>query len=195
MKFLSTMLILLGANVSYAASGLFIEPYVAYEKSTAEVDLGSVQPDGDLEGWGGGLRLGSHFNDVFFVGVDGLYSELDLKDDSDDDNDLDTKSWLIGPVVGFQTPYAGIRVWAAYYLVGKIEMDRTDDSYNIGYKDPKIWKFGAGVRAGPVSLNAEYLTGKYTTFEVDNLGPLTGDYDNEATREGFLVSVSFPFSL
>jgi hypothetical protein len=195
MKFLSVMFIFLSASISYSASGLFIEPYFAYEKSTAEVDLGPLQPDGDLEGWGAGIRLGAHVNDVFFAGIDGIYSDLALKDDSDDNNDLDTRSWLLGPVVGMQTPYAGVRVWIAYYLLGKIDMDRTDDSYNIGYKDPKIWKLGAGVRAGPVSLNAEYLTGKYTTFEVDNLGPLTGDYDNEAKREGFLVSVSFPYSL
>lgn len=199
MKIVSMLVLLLGAAPSFAKDGgFFIEPYIGYEKSNAELkltDSSTLNPDGELKGWGAGLRVGGHVGDIVFMGVDGLYSEQELRDESSDSRHLDTKSWLVGPVVGVQTPYAGIRVWAAYYLLGEIELDRESEAANLGFKDPRILKVGAGVRAGPVSINAEYMNGKYTKFQTRNLGPFTGTTDAEVEKDGYMVSVSFPFSL
>lgn len=197
MKLIILLVSMFGVSTSYAASGgLFIEPYATYETGTAEMDLGlDGNPDGDLEGWGAGLRFGLHAGDIFFVAVDGMYSEPDFKDDSGDSFDFDTKSWLLGPVVGLQTPYAGVRVWAGYMIAGEITLDKTDDAFNIAYKDPKILKLGAGIRVGVVSLNLEYLQGKYEKIEVKNAGPFSGDYNSDLDRDSYVLSVSFPFSM
>ncbi|MCB0349473.1 MAG: hypothetical protein KDD37_11605 [Bdellovibrionales bacterium] len=197
MKILTTLILVMLTSHSYAASGgLFVEPYATYESGTAEMNLGTDgDPDGDLEGWGAGLRLGLHAGDIFFVGLDGMYSEPDFKDDSGDSFDFDTKSWLLGPVVGLQTPFAGLRIWGAYMLAGEIELDKTDDAFNIAYKDPKIFKLGAGLRIGVVSLNLECLSGTYEKVEVKNAGPFSGTYDSELDRDSYILSLSFPFSL
>lgn len=200
-KLLILAALTLGTSAAYAQSndgGLFIEPYVGYEKSDGELRLfnsSALSPDGELKGWGAGLRFGAHMNDIVFIGVDGQYAEQELRDEGADSRHLDTKSWLIGPVVGAQTPYYGVRVWAAYYLLGEIELDRDSEAANLGFKDPRILKVGAGVRAGPVSLNLEYMNGKYTKFQTRNVGPFTGTTDAEVKKDGYMVSVSFPFSL
>ncbi len=177
--------------------GLFLEPSVTYEHGTGKIDFRSIaQPDGDLKGLGLGLRFGGHFNDIVFLALDTAYSEPQFTDQNGD-FDYDLKSWLAGITLGAQTPFAGVRVWGSYIPFGEVKLDgRGANDSNIKYKDPKLYKLGAGLRVAMVSVNLEYLDGEYTTMEVMNAGSLlSGDYRGNADRESWILSVSFPFSL
>jgi hypothetical protein len=183
------------SGTSYAhRGGLFLEPSVFYETGKGHVDWhGILGSDGDLKGPGIGLRFGVHANDILFVAVDGMFSKPDF---TTSHFDFDTKSWLAGVTVGAQTPYYGIRAWGSYMPFGQITLDGRGDSPNVRFTDPKIWKLGAGIRYRFLSVNVEYLNGKYDSVDILNVGPLTGNYASaKATRNSWLLSVSFPLSL
>lgn len=188
------------SSISYAQradGGLFLEPSLIYEHGKGEIDFKSIaQPDGDLKGWGLGLRFGGHVSDILFLALDTSYSEPEFKDENGNFN-YDLKSWLAGVTLGAQTPVVGLRVWGSYIPFGEVTLDgRDSNDTNIKYKEPQMWKAGAGFRVGVVSLNLEYLSGKYKTLEVKNAGSLlSGDYNGDAKRESWLASVSFPLSL
>jgi hypothetical protein len=182
-----------------SAGGLFLEPSLFYEQGTAQVDLGGfAQPSGELKGAGVGLRFGGHINDVVFLALDGSYSKPKFTDKNSIHNyDADISSWLVGATVGAQTPYYGIRVWGSYIPFGMAKLEgSSEDSPTVRWKDPQIWKFGAGVYVWYVSINLEYMTGKYTKAEVLNTGFLNGDYSaGDTRRNSWLLSVSFPLAL
>lgn len=186
-----------GDTSSVDSGGLFLEPSLIYEQGKGEIDFKSIaQPDGDLKGWGLGLRFGGHVSDTLFLAVDTMYSEPEFTDENGN-FDYDLKSWLAGITLGLQTPVAGLRVWGSYIPFGEIKLDgRGSNDSNIKYKEPQMWKVGAGFRVSVVSINLEYLSGDYTKLEVENAGSLlTGDYKGDATRESWLASVSFPLAL
>lgn len=178
------------------SGGLFLEPAITYESGKGEMDFGSAgKPDGDLKGAGLGLRFGGHVSDIFFLALDANYSEPEFSDENGD-FDFDLKSWTAGVTVGLQTPVVGLRVWGGYIPFGEIELDgRGSNQSNVTYKDPDMWKLGAGFRVGIVSLNLEYLTGTYGKLNVRNAGLITGTYDQEANRDSWIASVSFPLAL
>lgn len=178
-------------------AGFFLEPSILYETGEGKIDFKSIaQPDGDLKGAGVGLRLGSHFKDVFFIALDAAYSEPEFTDDNGN-FDYDLKSWLAGVTVGLQTPVAGLRVWGGYVPFGEIKFEgRGSNDTTVKYKDPQLWKLGAGLRIKAISLNLEYLNGDYTKLQVENAGSLlSGSYDGDATRESWIASISFPLAL
>jgi hypothetical protein len=177
--------------------GLFLEPSLFYETGKGEIDWGSINAaDGNIKGLGVGLRFGVHISDIVFIAADGMYSKPKFTDDSGNNFDAKTKSWLAGLTVGAQTPYYGIRVWGGYMPFGQIELDGRNTSTNVRFTEPKIWKFGAGIRYNIVSINLEYLNGKYNSMDALNAGFLTGNYSSAtATRNSWIVSVSFPLAL
>jgi hypothetical protein len=178
-------------------AGLFIEPSVTYENGKGAIDFASLaQPDGNLKGYGLGLRFGGHISDVLFLALDGSYSKPKFEDENGNFS-YDLKSWLLGVTLGLQTPVAGLRVWGSYIPVGEMSLaGRGANDSNIKYKDPRLWKVGVGLRVKVISLNLEYLTGDYTTLQVENAGSvLSGNYDGDFTRKSWIASVSFPFAL
>jgi hypothetical protein len=178
------------------AGGLFVEPYAFYENGTGTLDFGSFgDQDGDLKGWGAGLRFGGHVADIFFIALDGQFSKPEFTSDSGN-FDFDLNSWLAGVTVGLQTPVAGLRVWGSYLPLGILKLDgKGSNDANIKYKDPKIFKVGAGFYVAAISINLEWMSGKYDTLEIDNAGLITGDYDGNAERKSLLLSLSFPLAL
>jgi hypothetical protein len=201
MSFITVLLTLSAAPTLFAQDsskgGLFLEPSLKYEQGKGQIDFKSIaQPDGDLKGWGLGLRAGGHVSDILFLALDASYSQPKFTDENGN-FDYDLKSWLLGVTLGAQTPVVGLRVWGSYLPLGEITMDgRGSNDTNIAYKDPKIWKVGAGFRVSMVSLNLEYMRGDYTKLAVKNAGSLlSGDYNGDATRQSWIASVSFPLAL
>lgn len=187
----------LAQDGSGTSGGLFLEPSLTYEQGKGEIDFKSIaQPDGDLKGWGLGLRFGGHVSDILFLALDANYSQPKFTDDNGN-FDYDLKSWLLGVTLGAQTPVAGLRVWGSYIPLGEVTLDgRGSNDTNVVYKEPQIWKIGAGFRVSMVSINLEYMQGDYTKLHVKNAGTLlSGDYDGDATRKSWIASVSFPLAL
>lgn len=179
--------------------GLFIEPMLTYEKSDAEVDYPSPlgSSEGEQHGFGAAARLGFHVYESIFVALDGRYSRLDFEDD---DNDYVTtgNSYNYGATLGFQVPSdVGIRVWGTYVLGGQLDPDK-DNGIDLKFKDGHGYRLGAGILLGTVSLNLEYQKITYDKTEVEEVGDLDPDIENddfEMISDGYVVSVSFPIAL
>lgn len=182
-----------------AQAGLFVEPMVTYENGDTETNFPAPfsNSTGKVEGYGVGARLGVHFLESFFVGVDGRYSMPNFKDSSINYSAKATQ-YNLGPVVGVQMPVLGIRIWGSYIASGELNPDM-DGSTDVKYTDGKGSRVGVGFRVAMVSINAEYQQIKYdkTTLE-DGGGIFTPGttFDNvNLENKTWLVSVSFPLEL
>lgn len=177
--------------------GLFIEPMLTYENGDAEVDLPSPfnSSDSSVDGFGIGGRLGFHFLESVFVGIDGRYSKPTYKND-DTNISTDATAYNYGPVVGIQLPTPlGIRVWAGYIAGGQMDLEE-DQGVDLKFKDGSGYRIGGGIKLALVSLNLEYQQMNYKETELEDAGIFTGTTnDVDQKNSSYVFSVSFPFSL
>ena len=178
------MLSFLCINVAQAEDkqGLFVEPGITYEMGDGD--------NSEITGLGVSARFGFHLNEAFFVGIDGRYSKLDFKTD-DNRYSASGDSFNYGPVVGFQMPDLGLRVWGAYVVDSMIDPDQ-DGGIDFKIEDGSGYRIGAGFRISSVSLNLEYQKLTYDTLTVD--APLlpAGSFGTEIESDSWIASVSFP---
>lgn len=187
------------ANTNYGKSkaGLFLEPGITYQSQDTKVNYGGAlgESSGKNNGFGLGLRLGMHINEMFFAGVDGRYG-LTRFEDSAVNTDVNARSYDLAPVIGFQMPDIGIRFWGSYVLWGEIDPDKvTSTTFNYDAKLSKAngYRVGAGFHLYSFSLNLEYQDLKYDSVDVDVFGTTASAKD--ATSKGLVFGVSFPIEL
>lgn len=179
--------------------GLFVEPFISYERSDAKVEYPSPlgSSDGEQNGFGAGARLGFHVYESLFIGLDGRFSRLDFED-NDNDYVASGNSYNYGATAGLQIPTdIGLRVWGTYVLGGQVDPDK-DNNIDLKFKDGSGYRLGAGILLGTVSLNLEYQKITYDKTEVEELGsldPNAESSDFKMKSDGYVVSVSFPISL
>lgn len=177
--------------------GLFIEPMLTYENGEAEVDLPSPfgSSDSSVDGFGIGARLGFHFLESVFIGLDGRYSRPNYKNDDTDINS-EASAYNYGPVVGIQMPTPlGIRVWAGYIAGAQMDVEE-DEGVDIKFKDGSGYRVGGGIKLALVSLNLEYQQISYNETELSDAGIFSGSSSNvDQTNKSFIFSVSCPISL
>lgn len=187
-KFAFIAMLFVVPAVSNAA--FFFEPGVTYQSHDIKVMSGLGDSSGTNKGLGLGLRLGTHFSDLLFAGVDARYAMTKFEDSSANSS-ADAKNMDLAPFIGVQMPIVGLRFWAAYTLWGEIDPDSS------GGLDPKLEKanglrLGAGFHILMVSLNLEYQDLKYDDVSVGTpLGNVSADH---ATAKGVSLGVSFPLS-
>jgi hypothetical protein len=180
--------------------GFFIEPGISYELGDVKAKTATVVPGitddstGEANGLGVLARVGFHINDTIFVAADGRYSflkqELSLYDGK-----TDAKAWQLAPVVGIQTPIAGVRAWAGYIAAAELDPDGAN-GWDIKYEKGQGWLVGAGLRVKAFSINLEYKNIQYDRMVAqNNPGPAIGDTDIEGEDRAWVASVSFPFAL
>ena len=178
--------------------GLFVEPAVTYETSSSSVNYPSPLSDssGDLKGFGLGARLGFHFFEAFFIGLDGRYAMPKFTDSSTNYSATATGyNW--GPVVGMQMPIVGLRIWASSVLGGELDPEKSG-SYDVKFTEAKGYRVGAGFRIASISLNLEYQDLKYGSSILQEAGPFTvgTSFSNvNLNNKSWLASVSFPIEL
>jgi hypothetical protein len=185
------------AKAAIDGIGLFVEPGVTYERGNTRTDWPSVLNDSTGESNGLGLmgRLGVHFVDIVFVGLDGRYSMPSFKDSSVNYS-ADATQFNWGPVVGVQTPVLGLRVWGGYVVGGWLD-PKASGSLDVKLEDAEGYRVGAGFRVLMLSVNLEYQQLKYGKVNVENAGGFSfGSFDSvKPKNDSWIVSVSFPFDL
>ena len=178
------------------AGGLFVEPAVTYETGKVDVSYSSPLSDSseDLKGFGLGLRIGGHVYESVFLAVDGRYSRPTY-DSSALGDSATANAYNAGLTLGVQTPVAGLRVWGTYILTGSLDPEKIN-SVDVKFNDLKGYRIGAGLYIASFSVNLEYQDAKYDSTTVQELGPLSGNFDSITGRDkSYILSVSFPVSL
>ena len=201
MKLLPAALMLVLSTAAYAENkgGLFIEPMLTYERGQGEVNFPAPinSSDTDIDGFGVGARLGFHVLESVFIGADGRYS-LPRFQDSSLNQDIKSKAWNYGPVVGVQMPTTiGLRVWASYILDASIDPEK-DKKVDEKFTSGNGYRIGAGVKLGITSVNLEYQNIKYDKTEISEVGAFSPGFsrsDIELENSSWILSVSFPIAL
>jgi hypothetical protein len=193
----SVFVVGLGASFSAQAQehqgGLFVEPGVFYDTGTTTTQYPTGDSGGTSKGFGVAGRLGFHIGEAFFVAADARYS---MPKFSDGRIDASGDAYQVGPVVGLQTPVAGLRVWAEYIAQAQLDPGGSNN-FDLKFKNGTGFGVGGGFRILAVSLNLEYQRLNYGTTEVQNAGLFSNvDTDNTKLKnEAWIASVSFPIEL
>lgn len=183
------------SNSSTLKSGLFIEPSITYDLGGSTTDYPSPfqKADGDINGFGLGARLGVHVQDALFAGIDGRFSFPTFKENTLN-YDTNAKALNLAPVIGFQMPDIGIRVWGSYILLASLDPD-AKNGLDLKYSDGTGYRIGAGFRVAMVSLNLEYQHLKYDKTTLESIGSFTtnSSFNNvKLSSNSWIVSVSSP---
>lgn len=196
---LPTILMIISNVANAEGAGLFVEPILTYERGRGDVNFPSPFSSADtkIDGFGIGARVGLHVLESIFVGADGRYSMPNFKDNKLN-QDVNAKSWNIGPVVGVQMPtIVGLRMWAGYVLAGQIDPDKGQNVKET-FKSGNGYRVGAGMKVAMVSLNIEYQHVTYDDTTLEEVGIFTPNStrsDVELTNNSTVLSVSFPIAL
>lgn len=179
-------------------SGIFVEPSLTYELGDSKTNYPAPlsNSSGEISGFGLGGRGGFHVNEAIFVGLDGRYSFTKFKD-SNVNYDADATGYNLAPVVGFQMPDIGLRVWGSYVVMGELNPEESR-GWDVKYTDAMGPRIGAGFRIASISVNLEYQDLKYDKATLEAVGPFNpGDsFDNvELSNKSWIASVSFPLEL
>ncbi len=178
--------------------GFYIEPMVSAIREDSNLNsrgLGA-NTSGTSEGYGAGLRIGGHVSEVLFLGVDGRYAKMKQSDNFYDKSASNV--YNVAPMLGVQTPIWGIRLLAGYVLLGENSFDANNQGVKLKFTEPRGWRLGAGLHAGPVGINLEYQDLKYNKAEVQSLGSVasnTNVSDIDESTKGYALSLSFPIEL
>lgn len=180
---------------SPAMANFYVEPSITYQKADNEVKWPSPlnSSTGDSKGFGFGLKLGFHINDVFFAGLDGHYSKPKFTNSATDYDATATETHY-GAVIGAQMPVAGLRLWGGYVFGGELDPEKSG-AVDVKFKDAKGPKIGVGFKVMMVSLNVEYAELEYDKSVLQEVGPISGSFDSKLTNKMGMISVSMPLTL
>lgn len=181
-----------------AYGGMMFEPGITYQMANTSVDYPSPLSNstGRLNGFGVSAMLGVHLYDVFFAGLQGRYGLADFSDSSTNYS-ASSNSYQWAPIVGFQTPVVGLRVWAAYILGGDLD-PAASGNVDVKFSGANGYRLGVGYRVSIVSLNLEYEHLRYGNATLQQAGPFTPGTSFSSVHQNtdaWIASVSFPLEL
>ncbi len=166
--------------------GFFLEPALTVESSTTNV----AAADENITNYGLGLRLGGHFSDIFFYGIDGRYSRPKYEATSGESAEAD--EYDVGATLGAQTPLWGLRLWGTYLIEGSVD-PQAAAGVDRRFSGLDGYRVGAGFRIAAVGVNLEYEEARYDDVTINGtVAPGTADLDGSA--RGLIGSISFPIS-
>jgi hypothetical protein len=133
-------------------SGLFIEPSAVIESGKTSVNFPSPFSDstGKIEGLGVAAKVGLHFKEILFAGLDTQYSVPKFKDSSTS-YDSKATSYAYGPMIGIQMPVIGLRLWGSYILGGEIDPEESG-GIDVKFTKETGYKLGAGFHIASIPL-------------------------------------------
>lgn len=183
------------AEERISRGGFFLEPMIFASQEDMSVETsGFGDTSGSARSYGAALRFGGHISEIALLGLDARYSKANI--DGTSYGDVDADVYNIAPMVGLQTPLAGIRLTAGYVLAGENNPDG-GNTFDVKFKEAQGWRLGAGIHILAVSVNLEYQDLTYNTTEVESVGPLatSSDFDVDANTQGYALTVGFPIEL
>lgn len=176
--------------------GLFLEPMIFGSQEDVAVESSALTGDttGTARSYGAALRFGGHVSEIVLLGLDARYSKASM--DGFSYGDVDADVYNLAPMIGLQTPIAGIRLTGSYVLAGENNPD-AGNLFDVKFKEATGWRLGAGIHVLAVSVNLEYQDLTYNTTELESVGPLaaSSDFDVDANSQGYALTVGFPIEL
>lgn len=180
--------------------GFFIEPMIIATQEdttikTSQLPVINDDTSGTSNGYGVGLRIGGHVNEIVNLGLDARYSKTSLDDSFY--RKADSNAYDIAPTIGIQTPYYGVRLLASYVVAGESDPNAGYQGLDLKFKEANGWRVGAGVFIAAVSLNLEYQDLTYNSTEIQSFGSRTVNNATsvDANNRGYTLSLSFPVEM
>lgn len=180
--------------------GLFVEPFVLASREdisikTSQLPIISDDTSGTAESAGIGARLGFHIGEAVFLAADGRYRKTRITDSSYGTAEGD--SWSVGPTLGVQAPFFGLRVWGTALALGSYDPQAGNSSVDVKFEEPRGYRAGVGFRVAAVSVNVEYQDLSYGRTDIQSFGPIAnpGSTDVDFENKGWTASLSFPIQL
>lgn len=181
-------------------AGFYAEPFLTYENNDVSIktsDLPIIDKDvkSTGDGFGLGARIGAHVGDIFFVAVDGRYSQPQMGSKFYDK--AKSEEYNYGLTAGAQTPIAGIRLWATMVLGGRMDPRSGDNGLDLRFEEMEGYRIGAGVYIKNVSVNLEYQNNKFDKTTVQSWGGygVGSRLNTDTDLEGYTVALGFPMTL
>jgi len=192
--------IMAGAIISLAGfqvaadTGLYLEPGVSYQELAGNIDYPAGNQKGSqatANGFGIILKGGVHVYEQFFVAADARYGLLRFNDNSNEYR-VNASSWDIAPVIGYQMPGIGMRIFAGYVLAGNLDPSSGSHDQDFKLTDPQGWRVGAGLKVQMVSVNIEWQQLRYQTTKWEGQSSPLKQGDIRYNPQGIIASVTFP---
>ncbi len=183
--------------MSNAHAGMFVEPMITYENGSHTTDYPAPfsNASGTATGMGLGARLGFHFAEIVFAGLDARYSLPEFKDSS---INYSAKSTAInwGPVIGVQMPIVGLRAFGSYVWGGSLDPEASG-GYDVKFEKASGFRLGGGFQIIAFSLNLEYQEINYASASIEQAGPFApGSFgDPHMRNKSWILSISFPMEM
>lgn len=187
---------------SLKPGGLFLEPMITYqtgdnEVKTSQLPIVSDDSSGKISGFGAGLRVGAHISEIVFLGVDGRFTQLTMKDSFY--GNTDGQAYNYGVTAGAQMPWYGVRAWGTYVFGGLYDPNAgtTSPAINAKADQAKGYRLGAGIKLMNVSVNLEYEDLNYDKTTITNASVFNTNINSDVdfTTKSWILGVSFPFAL
>jgi len=190
-KWLSLIILVFGFQ---AKAGLFVEPFVGYDQSTAKFELvsglGGGTGSSKSSGMDYGLKFGYSFNGGLWLGLDYTGGSGTTKDDAGIQADSDYSRTAIGALLGYSA--GRFNFWFGYGFSDKLT-DKAAPSTEYSGTNMKV---GAGVAlVNHVAINLDYVIPKYTKYTSSGVETDVSSTFAKFDTSGVMLSVSFPFDL
>lgn len=174
------------------SGGFYLEPFIFGSQSEGAIEasgLGAIDSTSDIREGGLGLRIGGHIGEVVLISADARYGRAGLSNSFYENADSDHYNY--GLMLGAQTPWAGIRVWATRILGGEFNPNAGANNLDVKFGGATGYRVGAGFHVAAVSLNLEYQDLSYGDTDVESPGTTTIS-NIDASQKGYTVSLGFP---
>lgn len=180
--------------------GFLIEPMILGSQEDATIKTSQLpiitdDTSGTSNGFGVGMRMGGHINEMFLLGLDARYSKMKMDDSFY--RQADSNVYNLAPVIGVQTPYYGIRLLAGYVVAGESDPNAGYRGLDLKFKEANGWRVGAGLFIAAVSVNVEYQDLTYNSTEIQSFGDaaVNNSTSVDANSRGYSLSLSFPVEM
>lgn len=180
--------------------GFMIEPILTYGQANSSIRSSQLTPllgdtGGKIESVGLGARVGLHAWQTLLFGVDGRYNRARFNDSALGNAEGDALN--VGPMVGVQTPFYGVRLAATYIADGYFDPGAGTSGLDTRFNKMRGYRLGAGLKIYNVDVGLEYQKARYEDSQIQSYGSLQTNLAStiDLDSEGYSLNLSFPFEL
>lgn len=177
-------------------AGFMVEPIISVGQSNSSIRTSQTgflnDTSGRIQSLGLGGRVGFHVMDIFLVGVDARYARSRFQDSGL--SQTEGNALNVGPMIGVQTPFYGVRLAATYVADGFFDPGANGQGLDTRFTTQRGYRLGAGLKLMNVNIGLEYEKTRYENSEIQSWGALNVAQNSaiDLDNEGVNLNLTFP---